>query len=41
MKDEFLPAPPYPACTAVGVERLFLDEALIEVRFTAALRPDG
>lgn len=39
VKDEFFPAPPYPAWTAIGVERLFLDSALIEIRFTAALPP--
>lgn len=39
VKNEFLPEPPYPAWTAIGVERLFLDEAMIEIRFTAAF-PD-
>lgn len=39
VKDEYLPDPPYPAWTAIGVERLFLDSALIEIRFTAALPP--
>lgn len=39
VKDEFFPEPPYPAWTAIGVERLFLDSALIEIRFTAALPP--
>lgn len=39
VKDEFWPAPPYPAWTAIGVDRLFLDSALIEIRFTAALPP--
>ncbi len=39
VKDEFWPDPPYPAWTAIGVERLFLDSALIEIRFTAALPP--
>lgn len=39
VKDEYLPEPPYPAWTAIGVERLFLDSALIEIRFTAALPP--
>lgn len=41
VKDEYFPEPPYPAWTAIGVERLFLDSALIEIRFTAALPPDG
>lgn len=36
VKDEFIPEPPYPAWTAIGVDRLFLDGALIEIRFTAA-----
>lgn len=36
VKNEFLPEPPYPAWTAIGVERLFLDGALIEIRFLAA-----
>lgn len=39
VKDEFWPEPPYPAWTAIGVDRLFLDSALIEIRFTAALPP--
>ena len=40
VKNEFLPAPPYPAWTAIGVDRLFLDNAMIEIRFTAAF-PEG
>lgn len=36
VKDEFIPEPPYPAWTAIGVDRLFLDSAMIEIRFTAA-----
>ena len=37
VKNEFLPEPPYPAWTAIGVERLFLDSALIEIRATVAI----
>lgn len=40
VKDEFWPEPPYPAWTAVGVDRLFGARALIEIRFTAAMRPE-
>ncbi|NIP58682.1 MAG: RidA family protein [Gemmatimonadetes bacterium] len=39
VKDEYLPETPYPAWTAIGVDRLFLDSALIEIRFIAALPP--
>lgn len=39
VKNEFWPEPPYPAWTAIGVDRLWLDDALIEIRFTAALPP--
>lgn len=39
VKNEFWPEPPYPAWTAIGVDRLWLDNALIEIRFTAALPP--
>jgi enamine deaminase RidA (YjgF/YER057c/UK114 family) len=40
IRSEFLPEPPYPAWTAIGVERLWMEQALIEIRFTAALRPE-
>ena len=39
IRSEFLPEPPYPAWTAIGVERLWMEQALIEIQFTAALRP--
>lgn len=37
VKNEFWSEPPYPAWTAIGVERLFLDSAVIEIRFIAAV----
>ena len=37
VKNEFFPEVPYPAWTAIGVERLFLDSALIEIKVTAAI----
>lgn len=40
VKDEFWPEPPYPAWTAIGVDRLFGARALIEIRFIAAIRPE-
>lgn len=39
IKDRYFDGPPYPAWTAIGVERLFLDGALIEIR-AVAVRPD-
>ena len=36
IKDEFI-LEPYPTWTAVGVERLFLESALVEVKVVAAL----
>lgn len=41
VKDEFFRGTPYPAWTAIGVERLFLDDALIEIRATAAYPRSG
>jgi hypothetical protein len=38
VKSEFIPEPPYPTWTAIGVDRLFMDSAMVEIRFTAALR---
>ena len=39
VKQEYFPEAPFPAWTAIGVDALFLEPALIEIRFTAALRP--
>lgn len=41
VKDRYLDAPPYPAWTAIGVDRLFLDGALIEIRAVAVIPEDG
>lgn len=35
VKDRYFDAPPYPAWTAVGVDRLFLDGAIVEIRAVA------
>ena len=32
VKDRYMPAPPYPAWTAIGVERLWPDNGLVEIR---------
>lgn len=37
VKNRYLDGPPYPAWTAIGVDRLFLDGALIEIRAVAVL----
>lgn len=39
IKDRFFPRAPFPAWTAIGVERLFLDSALVEIRATAVSPP--
>ncbi|MEN8145099.1 MAG: Rid family hydrolase [Gemmatimonadota bacterium] len=39
VKNEFLPSPPYPAWTVIGVDRLFREVNLIEIRVIAAMRP--
>lgn len=39
VKDRYFDGPPYPAWTAIGVDRLFLDGALIEIR-AVAVAPD-
>lgn len=39
VKDHYFDGPPYPAWTAIGVDRLFLDGALIEIR-AMAVAPD-
>lgn len=35
VREEFVTAPPYPAWTAIGVERLWTDELFLEIRVTA------
>lgn len=39
VKNEFLPTPPYPAWTAIGVDRLYREVNLIEIRVIASLPP--
>lgn len=40
VKDRYFDGPPYPAWTAIGVDRLFLDGALIEIRALAIVPDD-
>lgn len=40
VKNLYFDEPPYPAWTAIGVDRLFLDGALIEIRAVAVI-PEG
>ena len=35
VREDFITAKPYPAWTAIGVERLWLDELFVEIRVTA------
>ena len=37
VREDFITAKPYPAWTAIGVERLWLDELFVEIRVTAYL----
>lgn len=39
VKNRYFDAPPYPAWTAIGVDRLFLDGVLVEIRAVAVV-PD-
>lgn len=40
VKNRYFDEPPYPAWTAIGVDRLFLDGVLIEIRAVAVI-PEG
>lgn len=40
VKNRYFDGPPYPAWTAIGVDRLFLDGALVEIRAVAVI-PEG